>query len=190
MTQMNELVVRLGVLYGRPDSTDPKAFVAEYARALERFVPSELKAAGDLIVETREYKTTWPSVPEVVRACETVRATARVKAMPPRKSEHDAYPEWSEERKKLANTLIQCDMGRQAATEGWIGALWDFCRANQRRPHFGEIPKIRAVALDFDKAFCDCSDGDLVLGAALIKLGKSILARREELAQIANGEVQ
>jgi len=187
MTQTNELLVRLGVMYGRPDSTDPKAFIAEYARQLHEFVPSELTVATDLLLKSREQKTTWPSVKECLDACRAARGLARAKSAPPRQWEQEAHPEWSPQRRQLANALITSDMGLRAAEEGWIGALWDFCRNHQRLPHGREISKVKETAIGFDDALAQCRAGGWESAWALKKLGESILKRRERLVDVAHG---
>jgi hypothetical protein len=53
---------------------------------------------------------------------------------------------WSDERVEEADDLIQSDLGRQAAQEGWIIALHDYCRENRELPGVDRAAKIRASA--------------------------------------------
>jgi len=76
----NLMLQRLGVIYGVPESTDPQAFVAEYAHLTRQYVDSELEEAAERLLKTRKYKT-WPTVAECVNALEDVRVGRRNKEL-------------------------------------------------------------------------------------------------------------
>jgi hypothetical protein len=55
---------------------------------------------------------------------------------------------WSSERIEEADRLIQSDLGRQAAQEGWIVALHDYCRENRELPGIDRAAKLRKAAFE------------------------------------------
>lgn len=65
------LTSRFLLLYGAPDSIDPPAFAAEYAKALCGTAPDILREAADLIVKQHKYRN-WPTVGECVEMVNSV----------------------------------------------------------------------------------------------------------------------
>lgn len=181
----NRMLARLGVIYGQPDSPDPVAYLEEMSRMLSRYSESVLDQAADLVLKTHRGRN-WPTPAECIRACEDVLETDRAKEA--RKAGTvENYPEWSVTAIERANTLIQSPLGRQAAREGWISPLWDYCR------HAGELPdneaaihRCKVIAKGFDEAYAQ-GEGHPQLAAALKKLGDSMLERRNKLAALALG---
>jgi len=186
MTPAQAFLSRLQTMYGEPDSDDPAAFLAEYARLLRNYTAKELDGAGDIVLRRNRYKT-WPTVGECVNACEDVRDAASVGAPPP--GIQDKYPEWSKEAVGKAYRLINSELGKQAAKDGWIMSLWDFCRKNRRLPREGELGRLIGTSREFDNAYRQvCAGGGGALGSALERLGASMLEKRSKLSAIANGE--
>ena len=65
---------------------------------------------------------------------------------------------WSYRAKEEARSLLQSPMGRRAAGEGWIQALYDFARGLGRLPVDSEIHDVRTSGLEFSrKIACDHS---------------------------------
>lgn len=89
----NVMLQRLGVIYGVPESTDPQAFVAEYARMMRQYVDSELEEAAERLLQTRKYKS-WPTIAECINALENVRAGRRNKELAAKLA-----AEWAEKAK-------------------------------------------------------------------------------------------
>ena len=179
-------LVRLQTMYGEPDSDDTAAFMREYVRLLKGFSARTLEAAGDLVLRRNRFKT-WPTIGECIKACEDANEEAAAKVPP---SFGTKQPEWSDERVRAANAMIVCDLGRRAGDEGWILALWDFCREQQRLPRPHETGALVAKSRGFDDAYGKCCDGTVTILAADLKAwGESILRRRNEKAEIAWGVV-
>lgn len=120
------------------------AFYQDYQEALSDFTSHELEHAAKLLKTTRTSRT-FP----VIADCLEAARQARDALQPPvkkRQQERGTPPEWTDERQREAGRLICCEMGRQAADEGWLIALWDFCRKNERRPNKFEAEKIAAYS--------------------------------------------
>jgi len=180
----NHLLQRLAVVYGQPDSPDPKAYLAEVAKLMSKYRDSTLDAAADLILKThRGYR--WPTPAQCVTACEDVLAEEAGRQP---FSVAPAYPDWTPEAIAHADALIQCDMGRRAAKEGWITQLHDLCRKKRRLPNENEIRGLITEARLFEEAYAQVEAGNGgTLQAALLKLGRAMMAKRVRLGEVANG---
>jgi len=180
----NRLMTRMCLMYGPPETHDDQAWFAEMDRLVKSYSDRELDRAADLVLRSHRGRG-FPSVSEMLTACED----AREQFSPPPRID-PAYPEWSKARIAEADRLIQCDMGRAAARDGWISVLHSFVRENGRLPRTqGEIGHCKAVASKFDQSYRDCVLGNGgAVGQALERLGASMMERREELARIAFGE--
>lgn len=178
----NKLLTRLGVMYGVPDTEDPAAWLAEMERMTKAYSETELDKAADLIMR-RHRGRYFPAVSEIVCAC----ADAREDVNPAKPVDKAKWPEWEPEAIKKADELICGEMGREAASEGWISGLHDFCRKNGRLPHGREVTSCRDVSRGFDNAYALCTRMHTPLGTALVGLGNSMLKNHEYLVKIANG---
>ena len=86
-------------------------------------------------------------------------AQAKAPAARPQEARRESKPQpsrvatkrdpWSEQSKQQARALLQCDLGRRAAREGWIQAAYDFAREHGRLPDENEIHNVRAAGMDF-----------------------------------------
>ena len=93
-------------LYGVPDAVDPKAFVAEYDKALGGTEESLLKAAADQIVRDHKFRN-WPTVGDcvaMVRTVATQRAMAKARSAPP---EYARTVTHSAESRARVNALVK-----------------------------------------------------------------------------------
>lgn len=180
-------LMRLQTMYGEPDSDNPAAFLAEYARLLKKYSGSTLDKACDLVLRNNRYKT-WPTIGECVSCCED--AIEKTTADAPRNFDAK-HPEWSDARVEAADRMIVCELGRRAADEGWILALWDFAREKQRLPREHECGALISKSRGFGDAYSQvCAGNGGILEVQLMSFGESILARRNAKADIAWGVVQ
>ncbi len=180
----NSLLNRLAVIYGAPDSEDPGAYLNEVAKLLKGFSEVELLKAGDSLLSAHKGRS-WPTPAQCVEACMASRGKTVHTPEGPK------YPEWSREAISAANKLVMSDIGRQAADQGWILALHDFCRKERRLPNETEQHRIKRKSLQFNEAYAQCCRGEGgSLGASLKRLGDGMLKRRERLADMVYGVVQ
>lgn len=187
----NKMISRLAIVYGQPDSPDPVAFLEEFSRLLSSYSETTLDAATDRVLKKHRGRQ-WPTPAECIAACEEVLETDRA-AEARRPAMVENYPEWTDAAIERANKLIQSPLGRQAAKEGWISPLWDYCRVAGELPDSASaIHRCKVIARGFDEAYAQVSrgEGHVQLSAALKKLGDSMLERRNKLAAIALGEEQ
>jgi len=180
----NRLVARLSVMYGKPDTDDPKAWFAEMDRLLKNYYDSELDKAADIVLRTHRGNR-FPSVSEML----TAAADAR-EEMAPKPKPVEKFPDWTPEAIKKADELIQCKLGQRAADEGWIFALHTFCRKNSRLPMADEVGACIAEAKGFDEAYKRNAEIGGPVQIALNRLGDSMLRMRAYLGEIAYGRVR
>jgi len=95
---------------------------------------------------------------------------------------------WTTAAVATADRLIVCDLGRLAADEGWILSLHDFCRKNRALPNDRQVGDLRLAARRFDEAFALARSLKTKQGRALMELGATMLAGRDDCARIAYGE--
>lgn len=188
----------------RWDDAQKNSWTEDMVRELGGFSADVLTKAWQHMVRTRTKKET-PLVSECIGACLDAKKWTEAEANRG-KLPIDGRPEASHldrtaERLKLA-TEMACNPSdpvcRQAAKEGWIGILHDFCRKNQRMPlanqrityrkskysepvMISEIEWCRREASDFDEAFAVCVKSTDPNLRRHVELGQAMLARREKL---------
>ncbi len=177
----NPLTERLGIIYGKPDSADPVAFIAAYAKITNKYADSELEAAAERILKTRKVRS-WPTVGECVAALEDHRAE---RYRPAVVSKH---PEWSQEAEASADKAIDSDIGRQAAQQGWLLGLHNHFRRMYAAKTPGRLPTSHeTVKLMKDAKYVQqCADGAVAMGhqhEALLKYARSMRAKESELGR-------
>ena len=181
----NRLVARMCLMYGPPEPPNPEAWFAEMDRLVKSYSGRELDAAADLVLRTHKRRG-FPSVSDMLTACED----ARDELAPRPVANKSTYVAWSKERIAQADRLIRCAMGRKAASDGWIFALHSFARDAGRLPNQHKISGVMRTARQFDEAYRDCANGNGgIAGDALLRLGNSMLDRRDELARMAGDDV-
>lgn len=74
----NLLLQQVALVYGAPNSEDPKGFLAIYAKMMRQYTDSELEEATSLLLRNRKYKT-WPTIAECISACEDARGLIRTR---------------------------------------------------------------------------------------------------------------
>lgn len=128
---LDAFLKRMGAAFGAPDT----AYAGEFKRLLNDRVGFQpegiLLEAADWFIENRK---SWPKIADVIAAVKNAEAASKIKDRPAKSVERDP---WSWEAQKYADDLMNSDLGRRAAQEGWIGSLWDFCRKFGRLPHEG-----------------------------------------------------
>jgi hypothetical protein len=133
-----------------------------------------LRLAVKKIRRSRVYPT-FPPIAECLAACREAHGEL-IKPL----TRHDStdYPEWSKGRVAAANQMICCPMGVQAAQQGWIVWLWDWCREHDGLPNKYDAQKIVAK---FRAAEAYYVENDIPL--ALLSARQAILAKREQLSK-------
>lgn len=172
----------------RWDDGKEAAWAETMVRELSGFPDEVVERAGREIVRTRK-KPQTPMVSECIDACLEAKRWIEAK----RQSEslavtHDGgvspqNRDWTAERLKLATELMFTPLGKQAAKEGWIGALWSFARKNSRLPQQGrEVEDCKQHARWFDESYAICvRQRHNPLSASLERLGAMMLGRRHDL---------
>ena len=167
----------------RWDEEQEKAWVNIMVRELGGFSEAVLERAIKEMIRTRKDRRI-PIVPECLSACHDARRwidAEKNKAQLPMGVKPAASHDW-DARTKLAMDLCKTPQGRQAAQEGWIQQLYDYCRKKGAAPTApAEIAELKREAKLFDEAYARCVKGGWPYAAGLEKLGAKILKSREDL---------
>jgi hypothetical protein len=177
--KIQKVLSRLGNIWPKKlDDDGVVEWFAEYESLLRNYEPWVLDAATTRIIGSKKTPG-FPLPREVIDACEQVLADDR--RVKPRL---DVGPDKANPY-KLASELIQCELGRRAAREGWVLTLRDFVARNGRLPQGDiEIKKLIKIRDQFQQNLIDCIDGNGgLLGGPLSKLGRTMARREYEIAQ-------
>lgn len=180
---MQPITDRLLGVYGQPQNGDPEAFMAEVDRIAKAYSAECQDLAGDMVIAATK-QSWWPSPGIIADALNAAQDRLFSKR-------HDAgpkYPDWTPGSIGNANRLIRSPMGQQAAKEGWIGALWDFCRVEERLPSAAsEIARCKRISREADEKAQEVYRGEGgACSAALLRLCQSREERQRQFAEIAN----
>ena len=172
-----------------PVRFDDKARETEWlgsvATAFRGYDGDVLKRAAQKIIDTRTDRR-FPLIADIHKVCGQIIYDDKLqqKMIPGSTLSAEHAMPMSGERRRLADSLVMGEMGRQAADDGWVLALHDFIRAKGRMPQPHEVPKLKAEARGFDEALEQCRHGGLDQAKGLAALGVSMLARRQELTEM------
>lgn len=180
------MIKRLLIVFGKPDTSDVKAYLAEVALATNGFAEGVQDDACTEIMKHHKSRV-FPTPAQCRKACEDVVEQRGQAAM--RKPLPVFHPAWSKPVMAKADSLIRGPLGKRAADEGWILSLHDFCRNEQRLPVNFEISGCMNSAKEFDNAYRMAQETPGPMGAAMVKLGNAMLARRDRCARVTDGEV-
>lgn len=134
-----------------------------------------LRLAVKKIRRSRVYPT-FPPIAECLAACREAHGEL---IKPPVKHDSVDHPEWSKARVAAANRMICCPMGVQAAQEGWIVWLWDWCREHDGLPNKYDAQKIVGK---FREAELYYQETELPL--SFLNAREIIVNRRKELSNL------
>jgi hypothetical protein len=167
-------------------------WMGSMVRNLRTYGASVLDRAAQKLIDTRTDRR-FPLPSECKKICDEIASRDHHEQQASRLTPDTKLPPmYSEWRVKLADDLIMCPLGREAAKEGWILALHDFARENGRLPVGGEITKTKAVPKGFDDAYQFAMRGGAgKMGFDLIKnIGDPMISRRKDLAARVLGAVR
>lgn len=179
----NSLLQRLVIIFGQPDSADPQVYLQEVAKLLSKYSETQLQAGCNHLLKTHRTRT-FPTPAQIITAIEDHLASQSEKT--PIGPKH---PEWQPAAKARADRLIQSEMGRKAAREGWILSLHDYCRKHNELPPYTEVSRLKEMARGFEEAYSACCRGDGgTFNDSLRAYGEKFLKKREKYALLALGD--
>lgn len=177
---VTELVMHFPV---RHESAErEREWLGTIAAAMSTYDARILKRAAQRIIDTRTDRR-FPLVAELRKVAAQVvaedkAAQATIRGVAP----DSKAPEFSAERVRWADHLINGEMGKRAARDGWVLSLHDFCRKHGRLPQHHEVDKLKAAAKFFDEQYAIAVRGAAGPNSkALARLGDKMLARRNSL---------
>lgn len=176
------MIKRLLMVFGEPETQNPDGYLDEVIRVLKGYTETVQDEACTLLMKTHRGRQ-FPTPAQCRAACQEVEETRS--PINPTGTEF-LHPDWQPESFKKADTLIRSDLGRQAADEGWIGQLHDFCRKKHCLPMHHESGKLKQEARLFDDAY---AEAQRMGNAALVRLGTAMLKKRDRHGRVTDGEV-
>jgi hypothetical protein len=182
MADVEKIVIeRFTNLFGEPKTPNPVGFIAEYEHALSGYSAGLLRRAVDSVIAEHRFST-WPTIGKVKGAADSLAISDVDHQRGPSTPERREDPMWGAEAFAMADQMIRCSMGYQAAKEGWCLGLHEFLRRHGRLPHLHEAERIQANARFVDA----CVRGDEELGQfakSVREFSLQIARRRDELAK-------
>jgi|SRR5262245_1918393 len=196
---VNEFISALSVHFPvKHTATDrEELWLASMHAKLSRFQPEALQRAADAIIDTRKHGS-FPLPSDCLEACEKAeRLLAMREAARELGALRDPLDDWSPKRVAIAYDLVKCTLGRQAAREGWLLGLWNFCRAHGCHPNGDQVTNLKRTAVEFKRLVVDCRRGEqqietkkrkstfVAIGdcsRSFAKLGMSMLAKEQRIA--------
>jgi len=164
----------------RHESEEAEAiWLKAWATMLKPFEPWVLEAGIQRLIEGRRDR--YIPVPGEVRELLVAIRSEEQRSRPGLKV---AHTDQHQDPYALADALVRCDLGRQAAAAEpcWILALHDFCRTNRRLPTGHEISRCKQVAVDFEQRYRDCITGNAgAFSKPLLAWAETIIRKREDL---------
>ena len=182
----------------RWDEAQKQSWTDDMVEELGGFSEEVLMRALRELIRRRKVEKT-PLVSECIAACEEAKrwidAEKKSNSLPMGVGPITDEMQWNE-RKRLADTLVKCDLGRRAAREGWLGAMHAYAVKNGRLPRENEFGAVKQQAREFDQAYADVVRGEYVaaktgevqkmnnLRPILEKLGSNMLSNRQDLERM------
>lgn len=176
------LVVHFRVRFDH--EAEQREWVRSISEAISGYDASVLDRAAQRIIDTRTDRR-FPLVSEIRKACATVVAEDRAReaagklALAERPQGQHPY---SRDRWEFAKHLLRCEIGRNAARDGWSLGLFNFALRNGRLPDGREIQDVKHAAVAFDSDYAACvrrAAGPL--SRPLARLGDSMVSRAKKL---------
>jgi hypothetical protein len=158
---------------------DYEGFAEQYERALGGYEPDVLRLARDrLISEVKGYPLLRISACK--EACDKARQHLYPPDLPRRR---DPFTGPSRQQLDTAKGLINSELGRRAAAEGWIIPLWDFLIEHARLPDDAETAPMKARAASVAAKF----SGQGVIGP-MAAFRRAVQGKIARLSEFAKGE--
>lgn len=183
------------------DSAEQEAeWLKSIVDSLQEFSDETLDRAWQHIRDHRGLRKEekWFPVPaELRRVCQEIVADGARKSLFQQQGSQSFDPHkassHSKVRTQLVIDLVRGEMGRRAATEGWIGALVDHVRTTACLPDESMVKTLRAREREFQEIREQCHEGvGWPMGSEqpkkFAKLGDTIQARNRLWARVVLGQ--
>lgn len=192
---VQKFIALVGVHFPRAKHGGDEAAEALWLRSMNEILgdyeDDVLIEAAVWIVKNRDPDkdgTMFPKPKHCIDACNRARDTIRIRSTPMLETRErvqeriDAAAKWAPDRIDLAKSLTRAfpDI-RRAKAEGWIDAVFHFCREHGRHPSKSEIPEIIAGHKKFRELIADLGLRDDALGRGLLTLGRLVEQRTTDM---------
>jgi hypothetical protein len=189
-----------------------EAWVASIGQTIRPFGDDVVKRAADKILNTWTGTDRRFPLPGTIRKiCDDIAAEDKRRELPLDGDNSTQPGSWH--RKRLALELIRGPMGRRAAAEGWVTALYGWIVEHGRMPSETakaslktiertidgdlawptvtrtEVDHCRVQAQEADRAYAHCLRGGWAFARSMAQIGEKIAVHREVLADHVSGRI-
>lgn len=176
-----------------------RLWMASMAQCLRNYADDVLREGAEKILrDARGSDRRFPLPGQIIRALNEIVEDRNRKPLLEGQLDQAKSSPWSRERTRLVLDLLRSGgIGLRAASENYLGALVDFCRANSRLPDEREMRRVRDRAREFDETREMCHagvgwpsvrGGNHPLAVVCAKWGDTIEARNQLWARVLRGE--
>lgn len=179
-------------VFHKPDSPEEAMWSRSMAAVLSGYREEVLALACARILRTRR-NDRFPLPAEIAAVCDDVQADIDRPKLLAAEMDSKRSSSWSHERIAfVVQQLMSGHVGRQAVDEDWHGALYDFCRENNRLPDAQEAVRLRHAARETGEFIDKALRGELGLGVKRVastihkrrRLIEAVLAGREPVESL------
>lgn len=174
---VSRLVTHFPVRHDSPERE--QEWLASIVAGIKNYNADVLDRAAQRMIDTRTDRR-FPLPAEIRKACADI-AIEDASRQP--RLVGTSAPDASGRFGHLADELVMGPLGREAARGNWVSALHQFVQSKGRLPEAHEQKRVIQNARDLDDGYADVVAGRChpEMRGALMKLGASMLARREQL---------
>ena len=162
-------------VFDGPPGGNPGEFFASLTEDLARFSDDHLAASARSLRSSRKYRT-FPTIAECLDAARNAVVPGSSSSQSQGYGNQDHNLEW--QQKLEAFRLCRNPVGYRARKEGWIVAMFDFCR------EYGRAPAGREIEICIEQARASVAGMEECRGtpiyASLVSLRRAMIARREK----------
>ena len=171
-----------------PDTATADDFMRDFRKDLSGFSGDVYALAAKNLRTAKVYRKFFPTNGTIRAACLDARDELMTQAGRAKRNDARDDGAWRPERIALADRIIRSPLGVQAAEEGWIVHLHDWCRENKRVPNDFEKREVRRhgleIAAERDR-LAQAAEGSPNAMIIAASIGRAMESKRENLAMLA-----
>lgn len=164
-------------LYVQPRGlTNPQLALTQYVASLKPYKAEALEGAWIAVRNGREVST-WPTIGEIVKAArDWIHANVKDETKGRGATKPDDWKRFPDN----AARAMESGLGQKALAEGWGRILYD--HVYQHGNYEGiRVEQMQAIDREVRRAVAELESGDHWMKDKLLKLGRTILAKEDDL---------
>jgi hypothetical protein len=192
-----QFIAMVSLHFPRPkfggDEVMEAGWMSSMTLALSKYDDGVLRDAAQHVLANRVPKRDgafFPAPSECIAVCNTIASLRHKEAEKANLLPGPNPNEWSDERIALAFDLMRTELGRRAGRDGWLQALYTFCRKNMRLPKEGvEIQQCIRDGAIVQSVIDDFSNREpSAINGAIVQWGRTLVEKQDEMARKVGGK--